>query len=82
LAQREKERASASSPADGAKPIVVDIFDADAVKSAMQEVRPDVVVEQLTALPKENTPSERRATAAVHRRVRLEGGANVHKAAE
>lgn len=68
--------------ADGATPIVVDVFDADVVKSVMQEVRPDVVVEQLTALPKENTPSERRATAAMHRRIRLEGGANVHKAAE
>jgi nucleoside-diphosphate-sugar epimerase len=78
---RKSESANIIS-ADGGQPIILDVFDADAVKGAMQNLRPDVVVEQLTALPKDNTPSERRATAAMHRKIRLEGGANVHKAAE
>jgi len=34
-----------------AKPVVVDVFDADALRAAMVAARPDIVVHQLTDLP-------------------------------
>jgi nucleoside-diphosphate-sugar epimerase len=39
------------------------------------------VIEQLTALPKINTPENRRLAVAQHTRTRREGGANLHAAA-
>jgi nucleoside-diphosphate-sugar epimerase len=65
----------------GAMPLQVDSLDAGAVVEAVGRARPDIVVEQLTSLPKNNVPEARRASAALHNRVRLEGGANVQKAA-
>ena len=65
----------------GAAPFVADSLDVGAITDAVCAARPDVVVEQLTSLPKNNIPEERRASAVLHNRVRLEGGANVQNAA-
>ena len=65
----------------GAEPFVVDAFDMHAVSAAMLKIRPDSVIEELTSLPKRYTPEEMRAAAPRDRRLRLEGGANVHNAA-
>ncbi|CAM5187003.1 2-alkyl-3-oxoalkanoate reductase [Castellaniella defragrans] len=65
----------------GAVPVIVDVFDVEKLNAALRDVSPDVVVEELTSLPKVNTPELRRASAAAHNRVRVEGGQNVQTAA-
>ena len=65
----------------GVTPLVADTLNLDAITNAAREARPDVAVEQLTSLPKKNTPEERLASAGLHNRVRLEGGANMQNAA-
>jgi len=65
----------------GVIPVLGDALDAALVRQAVVGVRPEIVVEQLTALPKDNTPQARKAAAAVHNRTRLEGGANLQNAA-
>ena len=61
----------------GIEPAVADVFDAEAVKAVVSRARPEVVIEQLTALPKTYTGESMRAAAAFNHRIRLEGGANV-----
>ncbi len=68
--------------AQGAEPAIADLFDADAVKAAVIRAQPEVVIEQLTALPKTYTPESMQAAAALNDRIRLEGGANVLAAAQ
>jgi 2-alkyl-3-oxoalkanoate reductase len=66
----------------GVESAIADVFDADAVKEVVERAQPDVVIEQLTALPKSYTGESMRAAAPFNRRIRLEGGANVLAAAE
>lgn len=68
--------------ARGIEPAIADVFDAAAVHAAIQRAKPDVVIEQLTALPKSYTGEAMSAAAPLNRRIRLEGGANVLAAAE
>jgi len=35
----------------GVEPVVVDVFDADALRNHLYEIRPNVVIHQLTDLP-------------------------------
>jgi len=65
----------------GVEPAIADVFDADAVTAAVRRTEPEVVIEQLTALPATYTPEAMSAAAAKNRRIRLEGGANVLSAA-
>jgi len=41
------------------RPVIVDAFDADALKQAVVAARPDIVVHQLTDLPDVNDPAIR-----------------------
>jgi nucleoside-diphosphate-sugar epimerase len=66
----------------GAEPAIADVFDPDAVKAVVSRAQPEVVVEQLTALPKTYTRESMNAAAAFNTRIRLEGGANVLAAAQ
>jgi nucleoside-diphosphate-sugar epimerase len=66
----------------GLEPAIADVFDADAVKAVVSRARPEVVIEQLTALPKTYTRESMNAAAALNNRIRLEGGANVLAAAQ
>ena len=66
----------------GAEGIVANALEASAVSAAMMRIRPDAVIEELTSLPKRYTPEEMRAAAERDRKVRLEGGTNVHNAAK
>ncbi|MEG4205638.1 NAD(P)-dependent oxidoreductase [Microcoleus sp. Pol7_A1] len=66
----------------GVEPAIADVFDADAVKAAVIRAQPEVVIEQLTSLPKTYTPETMQAAAALNDRIRLEGGANVLAAAQ
>jgi nucleoside-diphosphate-sugar epimerase len=66
----------------GIEPAIADVFDADAVKAVVRRAQPEVVIEQLTALPKTYTRESMSAAAAFKHRIRLEGGANVLAAAQ
>ena len=66
----------------GIEPAVADVFDTDAVKAVVSRAQPEVVIEQLTALPKTYTRESMTAAAPFNTRIRLEGGANVLAAAQ
>lgn len=65
----------------GLEPAVADVFDAEAVKAVVSRAQPEVVIEQLTALPKTYTREAMTAAGPLNVRIRLEGGANVFAAA-
>jgi nucleoside-diphosphate-sugar epimerase len=66
----------------GAKGIIADALDAGAVLAALARIRPEVVINQLTALPKHYTAEAMRAAQPVYRKLRTEGGANLEAAAQ
>src|SRR6187401_2515218 len=78
---RSQEKAQALAER-GVEPAVADVFDTHAVKAVVSRAQPEVVIEQLTALPKTYTRESMNAAAALNNRIRLEGGANVLAAAE
>jgi len=78
---RSREKAQALVK-QGIEPATADVFDADAVKTVVSRAQPEVVIEQLTALPKTYTRESMSAAAALNTRIRLEGGANVLAAAQ
>jgi nucleoside-diphosphate-sugar epimerase len=65
----------------GADGVVVNALDSGAVNAAIGRVRPDAVIDELTSLPRDYTPEAMRAAAERDRKLRLEGGENVHNAA-
>ena len=66
----------------GGEPMVVDVFDADALAQAVATARPDVVIHQLTDLPSApGTPGYPAAQEANHR-LRIEGTRNLILAAK
>ena len=78
---RSPERAQTLAE-QGVESAIADVFDADAVKAAINSVQPEVVIEQLTSLPKTYTGESMSAAAALNTRIRREGGANVLAAAQ
>ncbi len=78
---RSQERAQ-SLAAQGIEPAIADVFDADSVKAAVAHAQPEVVIEQLTALPRTYSRESMTAAAPLNTRIRLEGGANVLAAAQ
>jgi len=64
----------------GADAALVSAFDASAVELALRRSKAEVVIDQLTALPKR--PSELAAALPGDRKLRLEGGGNLHRAAQ
>ena len=63
----------------GAAVARVSAFDAAAVEQALRDARAEVVIDELTSLPKD--PSEMATDAAGDRKLRIEGGGNLHRAA-
>jgi 2-alkyl-3-oxoalkanoate reductase len=63
----------------GARAVVCDAFDCPALEAAVSEAAPDIVINQLTSLPREYNP--RRIDYGPTNRVRSEGGANLIAAA-
>src|SRR4029079_4409095 len=61
----------------GVEPAIANVFDTDAVKAVVSRAQPEIVIEQLTALPKTYTRHSLTAAADFNTRIRLEGGANV-----
>jgi nucleoside-diphosphate-sugar epimerase len=77
---RSAERA-AQLKVRGAEAVVVDVFDADALRDAAVSARPDVVIHQLTDLPQVLDPAQRAEFSARNARLRIEGTANLVAAA-
>lgn len=63
----------------GATAVLVDAFDASALEAALRRSQAEAVIDQLTSLPKEQ--GEMPQYAARDRRLRLEGGGNLFRAA-
>jgi len=76
---RRPERAEEISAA-GARGVVGDVFDPDALAAAVAEVRPEVVVHELTALPAD-LDLRRKGVYAANNRIRTEGTRNLVAAA-
>lgn len=57
----------------GARPVVVDVFDAEALARAAVEAKPDVVIHQLTDLSGIHDPARRPEALARNARIRDEG---------
>lgn len=76
---RREDRAEEIRAA-GARAVVCDAFDAEALIAAVGEAAPDVVVNQLTSLPHEYNPRRASFYEATDR-VRREGGRNLIEAA-
>jgi nucleoside-diphosphate-sugar epimerase len=64
----------------GARAVVADVFDVDALGAAMEEARPEVIVHELTALP-DRIDFRKADTYAATNRVRTEGTRNLIEAA-
>lgn len=78
---RSTENAQALAQ-QGIEPAIADVFDAMAVTEAVRRAQPEVVIEQLTSLPRTYTPESMSATAGLNRLIRLEGGGNLLAAAQ
>ena len=65
----------------GVEPVVVDVFDAEAMSQAVVALRPDVVIHQLTDLPKGLDASRMAEGIARNARIRDEGTRNLVRAA-
>lgn len=66
----------------GAKPLILNVLDREAVNSCMSNVKPEVVIDMLTHLPKEYTSEAMQKAAELDIKIRREGGANLQAAAE
>jgi len=73
---------SAALSASGAEPVMADALDAVSVSAAVAKVRPDVIINELTSLPKHYTPTDMKGAAERDARVRLEGNKNLIAAAQ
>jgi nucleoside-diphosphate-sugar epimerase len=68
--------------AAGVAAVVVDVFDADALKSAMMRAAPEIVIHQLTDLPRVFDEAQLAASYARNARIRTEGTCNLIAAAK
>src|SRR6204780_3246829 len=64
----------------GAEAVIVDAFDAPAVEAALRRSKAEVVIDELTSLPK--AQSDMPKYAAGDRKLRIEGGGNLFRAAQ
>jgi 2-alkyl-3-oxoalkanoate reductase len=64
----------------GAEAVIVDAFNAPAVEAALRQSNPEVVIDELTSLPK--SPNDLPKYAAGDRKLRIEGGGNLFRAAQ
>lgn len=64
----------------GAEPVVCDVFDREALLRMVQDVRPEIVLDELTDLPDEE--SRIRELVGLNARIRREGTRNLLDAAE
>jgi nucleoside-diphosphate-sugar epimerase len=72
---------TAALEALGARAVVVDVFDAAALRDAVLAAKPDVLINQLTDLPDARDPGQLAASRADNARIRIEGTRNLMAAA-
>jgi nucleoside-diphosphate-sugar epimerase len=72
---------AAELEAHGVTPVVLDVFDANAVGEAVAKARPEIVIHQLTDLPQVLDPAQMAASRQRNTRLRIEGTANLVAAA-
>jgi nucleoside-diphosphate-sugar epimerase len=65
----------------GAEPVVADAFDAEGVKAAVAEARPEVLIHELTNIPKSIDPRRFAEQFELNNRLRREGTRNLVAAA-
>ena len=65
----------------GARPVVVDVFDSEALATAVLDARPEIVIHQLTDLAVVQDPAKRSSALARNARIREEGTRNLVAAA-
>lgn len=65
----------------GAHPVLVDVFDAEALVMSVLEAKPDIVIHQLTDLSEIHDPAKRSEALARNARLRNEGTRNLVQAA-
>jgi nucleoside-diphosphate-sugar epimerase len=66
----------------GAEPAIADALDAEAVRSAMSDARPDAVVHELTSIPRRIDPRKLERDFALNDRLRSEGTRHLVAAAQ
>jgi len=66
----------------GARPVVVDVFDAEALAAAVVEAKTEIVIHQLTDLSALHDPTARSAALVRNARIRDEGTRNLVAAAQ
>ena len=66
----------------GARGVVADAFDAEALRRAVAEAKPDAVIHQLTDLPDVSDPSQMAVVREKNSRLRIEGTRNLMAAAK
>lgn len=66
----------------GVEPVVVDVFDAEALQDAVMAAKPDIVIHQLTDLPPKLEPELMAAALPRNARIRDEGTRNLVRAAQ
>jgi nucleoside-diphosphate-sugar epimerase len=67
--------------AHGVTPVVLDVFDAGALRDAVVNSRPEIVIHQLTDLPQVLDPQQMAVSRQRNTRLRVEGTANLVAAA-
>lgn len=79
-ATRRAERA-AQLESLGARPVVVDVFDVDALTRELGRIAPDAVIHQLTDLPRDLDPARMAQAVVDNARIRSQGSFNLVLAA-
>jgi nucleoside-diphosphate-sugar epimerase len=74
-------KAARMPKANSADEVVANALDPASVLEAVQYIKPDIIINQLTSLPKHYTPEEMKAAAARDNEVRVKGNANLLAAA-
>lgn len=72
----------AAIEAQGARGVVVDAFDADALRRTVAAAKPEVVIHQLTDLPDVSDPARMAVVREKNSRLRVEGTRNLMAAAK
>jgi nucleoside-diphosphate-sugar epimerase len=73
---RSEERAAALRE-QGAEPVVADVFDAGAIRAAVERAEPEVLVNELTDIPHNLNPRTYEKDMAGNDRIRVEGTRNL-----
>lgn len=75
------ESKAASLREAGATPLVVDVYDTPALTAALADIRPEIVIHQLTDLPPRLDPARMQEALRRNARIRREGTRNLVDAA-